>query len=82
MKIFLLVYSPETSQANQIIPVDIGVEEAKRLIDSGGLNAWNASGYAVVPTSIPEEPGFKVALALVALLVVACGVRWKKVSRK
>ncbi len=145
-----------TSKSNQIIPVDIGVEEAKRLIGSeevilldvraeeeydaahidgallvplselgnktkelntsekivvysangsnssiacgmlikngskrvynvlGGLNAWNKSGYAVVPTetSILEEPGFEAALALVALLVVACWVRRKKVLRK
>jgi len=55
----------------------------------GGLNAWNESGYAVVSTaqsnsdlpgfnatSILEEPGFEVALALAAaLLVVAYRVR-------
>ncbi|MHC1611574.1 MAG: rhodanese-like domain-containing protein [Candidatus Methanospirareceae archaeon] len=145
------------SEPNQIIPIDITVEEAKRLIDSesedlilldvrteeeydsghiggassiplielsnkteelntskkivvysangsnstiacnmlikngfervynvlGGLNAWNESGYPVVPTttSPPEVPGFEAAFAITALLVVAYQVRRRRRTR-
>jgi PGF-CTERM protein len=60
--------------------IENGFERVYNVI--GGLNAWKESGYAVVSTetsdsetSVPEEPGFEVVLALVAVLVVAYRVR-------
>jgi MYXO-CTERM domain-containing protein len=43
----------------------------------GGINAWNESGYPMVSTAEehPAAPGFELALALVAVLVIALRVR-------
>lgn len=80
----IVVYSANGS--NSTIACDMLIKNGSERVYNvlGGINAWNASGYAVVPTetSIPEEPGFEVALAIVALLAVACWARCKKVSRK
>lgn len=48
----------------------------------GGINAWEESGYAVVPSTTPEQPGFESVLAIAGLLAVACWIRCKKVSFK
>ncbi len=78
----IVVYSANGS--NSTIACDILIKNGSKRVYNvlGGINAWNESGYAVVPTSIPEEPGFEAAFAIAALLVVACWVRRKKVLHK
>ena len=84
----VIVYSANGSEST--IACDILINNGSGRVYNvlGGLNAWNASGYAVVPTapsssevpntnetSNPEVPGFEAVLALAALLVVAYRVR-------
>jgi rhodanese-related sulfurtransferase len=84
----VIVYSANGSEST--IACDILIKNGSERVYNvlGGLNAWNASGYAVVPTapssseapdsnasSNPEAPGFDVALVIAALLAVAYRVR-------
>jgi PGF-CTERM protein len=73
----IVVYSADGS--NSTVACDILIKNGSERVYNvlGGLNAWNESGYAVVPTStsILEVPGFEVALAIAALLAVAYRVR-------
>jgi len=73
----IVVYSANGS--NSTVACDILIKNGSERVYNvlGGLNAWNESGHAVVPTStsILEVPGFEVALAIAALLAVAYRVR-------
>jgi 3-mercaptopyruvate sulfurtransferase SseA len=78
----IIVYNANGSNSSTVCDrlIKNGSERVYNLLS--GLNAWSESGYPVVSTSTPEEPGFEAALALAALLVIACWVRQKKVSHK
>ena len=89
----IIVYSANGS--NSTIACDVLIKNGSGRVYNvlGGINAWNESGYAVVPTaqsnsdspgsnatSILEEPGFEAALAIAALLVVAYRVRRRRLD--
>ncbi|MDI6885500.1 MAG: rhodanese-like domain-containing protein [archaeon] len=73
----IVVYSENGSNSTTAceLLIEKGFERVYNVL--GGLNAWNESGYPLVPTTTPEQPGFEAVLALVALLVVAYRVRRK-----
>lgn len=79
----IVVYSANGSNSTIVCDMLIknGSERVYNLV--GGLEAWNESGYAVVPTttsssSNPMTPGFEAALALAAVLIVADRVRRRR----
>jgi rhodanese-related sulfurtransferase len=73
----IIVYS--ANGTNSTIACDVLIKNGSARVYNvvGGLNAWNESGYAAVPTttSNPMAPGFEAVLGLVAVLVVAYRVR-------
>ncbi|MDI6811534.1 MAG: rhodanese-like domain-containing protein [archaeon] len=73
----IVVYSVDGSNSTTAceLLIEKGFERVYNVL--GGLNAWNESGYPLVPTTTPEQPGFEAVLALVALLVVAYRARRK-----
>ena len=89
----VIVYSANGSES--AIACDILINNGSGRVYNmlGGLNAWNASGYAVVPTapsssevpntnetSSSEVPGFETVLALAALLFVTYRIRRRYVG--
>jgi MYXO-CTERM domain-containing protein len=73
----IVVYSEDG--ANSSIATGILMEQGFDRVYNvvGGINAWNESGYPMVSTAEehPAAPGFELALALVAVLVIALRVR-------
>jgi MYXO-CTERM domain-containing protein len=75
----IVVYSEDGT--NSTIATGILMEQGFGRVYNvvGGINAWNESGYSMVSTAEehPAAPGFELALALVAVLVIALRVRRK-----
>jgi rhodanese-related sulfurtransferase len=84
----IIVYSANGTNSTVVCDILIKNGSARVYNVVGGLEAWNESGYAVVPTapsssevpntnatSNPMAPGFEAVLALVAVLFVAYRVR-------
>jgi MYXO-CTERM domain-containing protein len=73
----IVVYSEDGT--NSTIATGILIEQGFERVYNvvGGINAWNESGYSMVSTAEenPTAPGFELALALVAVLVIALRVR-------
>jgi len=79
----IVVYSVNGSNSTMACAMLIKNRSERVYNVLGGLNAWNESGYPVVPTTTSpfEVPGFEVALALAAaLLVVAYQVRRRRLD--
>jgi len=80
----IVVYSEDGSNSTIAsgILIEKGFERVYNVL--GGLNAWNESGYAVVPTktSILGEPGFEAVLAIAALLIGTYWIKRSKMSFK
>jgi len=77
----IVVYSEDG--ANSTIATGILIEQGFERVYNvvGGMNAWNESGYPKVSTAEenPAAPGFELALALVAVLLIAYRVRRRAV---
>ena len=77
----IVVYSEDG--ANSSIATGILIEQGFERVYNviGGINAWNESGYPKVSTAEenPAAPGFELALALVAVLLIAYRVRRRAV---
>jgi len=78
----IVVYSANGS--NSTIACDMLIKNGSERVYNvlGGINIWEECGYPVVPatTSPFEVPGFEVAFAIAALLVVAYRVRRRRLD--
>ncbi|MBE0516759.1 MAG: rhodanese-like domain-containing protein [Methanophagales archaeon] len=74
----IVVYSEDGSNSTTAceILIEKGFEQVYTVL--GGITAWNESGYPLVPTTAPEQPGFEAALAIAAVLI---GTYWIKRSK-
>ncbi|MDI6886236.1 MAG: rhodanese-like domain-containing protein, partial [archaeon] len=71
----IVVYSENGSNSTTAceILIEKGFERVYNVL--GGITAWNESGYPLVPTTAPEQPGFEAALAIAAVLI---GTYWMR----
>jgi len=71
----IVVYSENGSNSTKAcdILIEKGFDRVYNVL--GGINAWNESGYPLVATATPKQPGFEAVLALVATLIVAYRLR-------
>jgi rhodanese-related sulfurtransferase len=78
----IVVYSENGSNSTTAceLLIEKGFERVYNVL--GGINAWNESGYPLVPTTTTEQPGFEAVLAIVAVLIGACWIKRSKVSFK
>jgi PGF-CTERM protein len=78
----IVVYSENGSNSTTAceILIEKGFERVYNVL--GGINAWNESGYPLVPTTTTEQPGFEAVLAIVAVLIGAYWIMRSKVSFK